>query len=197
MREGKLFHIGRIDAADQRLDQPLKDLSSKPADGKMFHRFIFVVLAAGNDVFQSGAQFTERREQRRDGHRPPFCRGHHHETVGEFAEPAAPEDERLPVARRGGHDVGFKPQPTTQIKTIGDRCDEIIDALLDLKTVDEFGVQYTAESIPFFEEGDLRDRAVFPQIKRGGKTGNSPPHDGDSECFRLVWHESVPDDEKK
>jgi hypothetical protein len=58
-------------------------------------------------------------------------------------------------------------------------------------------VQHTTEPVPFFEEGDLRLRAVFPQIKRGGKTGDPPSHDGDSECVRLVWHESVPDDGKQ
>ena len=133
--DAEFLHVGGIDRRHQRLDQPIEGLPPQPAADEGGHALVAIVLSRRNEVFPGRPQLPQRAEDRRDGQRPQPRGGHHQKAVGQPIEPAAADHERPPARRVGLDELIAQSQPPAQFQPPGDRGDEVVGALLDLKPI--------------------------------------------------------------
>ena len=182
--DAQFLHVGRIDRADQRLDQPVERLPAKPAADELGHALVAVVATRRDEVFQGRPELSQRAEDRRDRHRPKLRGGHHHETVRQAMQPAAANHERAATVRIGLHELARQPQTLAQIEPPRHGGNEIVGALLDLETVAMHGGKDAAQPRTGLKKRHLALGRQFPEPMRGRQPGNSPANHGDTSSFR-------------
>ncbi len=160
--DAQFLHVGRIDRADQRLDQPVERLPAKPAANESGHALVVVVAARRDEILHGRPQLAERAKDRRDGHRPKLRGGHHQETVRQSMQPAAPNHERVAAVRVGLHELVCQPQTLAQIEPPRHGGNEIVGTLLDLETVAMHGGNHAAQPRTGLEERHFATGAPVP-----------------------------------
>ena len=103
-QHAEFLQVGRIDRADQRLDQPVERLAAQPAADEGGHALVGVAGPRRDKVFQCRAEFAPRAKDGRDRQRPEPRGGHHQKAVRKPAQAAPTHDERPPA---GG--IGLRP----------------------------------------------------------------------------------------
>ncbi len=117
--DAELLHVGRIDRAHQRFDEPIERLAPEAAADELRHALVAVAHPRGKEVFQGRAELAQRAQQRRDGQRPHLRRRHHEETVGEAIKPPAANHKRPPIGRIRLHELAGQPQPRQRFTAQG------------------------------------------------------------------------------
>ncbi len=180
----QFLHVGRIDRAHQRLDQPVERLPAQPAADELGHALVALVAPRRNEILQGGPKFPQRAEDRRDRHRPELRGGHHHETVRQAMQAAAADHERAAAVRIGLHKLARQPQALTQIEAPRHGGDKIVGALLDLVAIAVDGGNDAPQPRASLKKCNLALGRQFPEPMRGRQPGDSPANHGNSLSFR-------------
>jgi len=127
--------VGRVDTADQRLDDPLVGLAAQPPADERGHAFIAGVVAFGDERFAGHAEFAQQGNQWRDDHRPDLRRGHQQKPLRQFDQPAAMHDEHFAEVLIGRQQFVFHADAAAQVLAPGHVGDEAVGAAFDQHAV--------------------------------------------------------------
>ena len=176
----ELLQIGGVDRADKRLDQPLERLAAQAAADEMGHAFVGVVRARRNEVFHRRPKLADRTEDRRQGQRPKSRGGHHQEAVWQPVQPPATHDKCASIYRIGADQLVAQPESLTQTQAPGDGRNEVVGALLDLKTVFVDRRDAAAPPRTGLEERQVASGIEFHEPMRRRQSGDAAADDRDA-----------------
>ena len=146
----------------------------------MGHALVGVVPTRRNEVFHRRAELAQRTEDRCDRQRPKSRGGHHQESVGQPVQPAGADDKRPPIGRIGSKQLITQPEPLAEIQAPGHGGDEVVGALLDLKTVLVDRRNDAAQPRPCLEERQFASGIEFHQPMRRRQSGDAAADDRDA-----------------
>jgi hypothetical protein len=177
-QQAQLLHVGGIDSAHQRLDQPLENLAAQPPPHERRHALVAIIAARRQEVLEPRAELAHRAQNRRHGHWPHLRRRHHQEPVGQRVEPPLAHHERSPAGWIRLHQLRAKPQPPDQFQPPGLRRDEVVRAQFDLVALLVDRRQDPAKAVLLLIQSDLALRGKFHDPVRGRQSRNSSADNG-------------------
>ena len=132
--------IGRahVDAAHQRLDEPLERLAAQAARGELRQAFVGRFLPRRNEVLVRQAKLAANRQNGRGDERPEALRGHQGQARGHAAEAAPTNDIDAVALRVGAHKIAGDANAAAEIETPRDLRQEAIGTVLDAESLNSF-----------------------------------------------------------
>jgi hypothetical protein len=193
-QHAQFFQVGRVHRAHQRFDQPIEDFAPQPAAHEPGHALVGVVRARRNEILERRAKLAQRTEDRRDGQRPHPRGGHHQKAVGQRVQSPPPHHERPPMRRTGLDKLVGQSESLAELDAPGNRGDEVVGALFDLKSILADGGNHAAEPAGRFEQRHLALRIEFHQPMRSRQAGDAAADD--RKASASGWDGTHADDSK-
>ncbi len=206
LREGRAqalgFDVRIVDAAEQRLGQPVERFAAQPTPDERRDRLVAGLAARRDERFEQDAQLAGEREQRRAQERAEFGRHEQRHAFGQRQQAAVPGDVGPTGGRVDAEDVTGQTQLARQCvgprlarqKGVGTRFD---DERRVAKAVDTLGGDFAAPAVARFEQHvvnmDSGYRGLHLHIPGAAQTGDAAADDDDAaSCAGCIHVRSRP-----
>ena len=164
--------IGAVHAADERLGEPVEDLSAHAAHDEALERLVVELaggeLLLGDEEVHARAHLARPREQAGRRERHELGRREHHHAVGHLVEPAAREDQRLLARLVGRHRVAADPDLSLAMRltaglAVRNESGPPSTMNVPCSLVDDLAVDLAAETVVLLDAGRSRRPRPPPQ----------------------------------
>ncbi len=183
-QQTQLLRVARVNAADQRLHQPIVRLTSKATGHEGGQALVTIVLALRYKELGRHPQLGQRSEDGRRDHRPDAAGGHNDEPLGNPPQlpPTDHKGTSMLIVRL--HQLVGKPDASTEVHGPRHVGNEVVRAPFEQEPVLAVRLQHATQLIPPLEQRDRSFRRQFCQTMCGGQ-----PRDAATDnCHFLHQH---------